>query len=304
MGKISLALMLLAAQAESSWAVGKESRSFHDCSKNPQFIQKVGMQQPVAIDTRQSRFPGVVFKELRGAKRIYRHPSWQLSGHVGSTVRDEFGNVYVVPVPSIGLDTNPLANRNTVFKIDSVTGLMSKFIELPTSDATSQSNPFGTMGLALDCDTRSLYVSSVANSAIDRVNGTIYQIDYTQAKIVSQLNGIDGIGLAVFDPGQGKRLFYGDARSSSMYSVSLLENGRFETNTNPRHELSLLGIKNGDSTQIKKIQFRPDKQYGYKLIVNDTEFAFRLLAHSGRRFRHYEFVQGESAAEWEFLNVR
>lgn len=291
------------------WVLADDKADFkiapaYHCAANPKFIRSAGMQQPVAIDTQQSLLPGIVFKELRGAQRLYRHPSWEMSGHVASTVRDSAGNIYAIPVPSLGLDTNPLSRRNTIYRIDSATGIMSIFVELPMFGASSQKNPFGTLGLTLDCDSQSLYVSSVANSTPRESNGVIYKINLTTRKIESQLPNVDAIGLGIFNHSDGKRLYYGDARSSSVYSLALSSNGQFLPTEMPRHELSLLEIRNGDTTQVQKVRFQADKEYGYKLVVTDTEFSYRLLAESHKRFRHYEYVWDNNLDKWVFLKIR
>ena len=276
----------------------------YNCAAYPKFIQKIGLQQPAAIDTQQSLLPGVVIKELEGKRRIYRHTSWEMSGHVTSTVRDSDGDIYAVPVPSVGLDTNPLERRNTVYRIDSITGVMSVFIKLPLAETSFQGNPFGTLGLTLDCDTSSLYVSSVANSTPREVNGVIYQIGLRNRKIIAQFPQVDAMGLAVFNLGEGKRLYFGDARSSSVFSVALSQNGQFVREQKPRHEFSLLDIRNGDTTQIRKIRFTQDPQYGYKLIATETEFSFRMHAQSHRRYRHYEYIWDTRQKNWKYLQIR
>lgn len=301
-GVFSCGLYLSAGVAHAQAEV--QAADPYHCVRKPKFIQTAGMQQPVAIDTKQSRLPGVVIRELKGAKRSFRHPTWSQSGHVASTIRDSNGNIYAVPFPSISLDINPLEKRNTVYKIDSITGEMTPFVHLPLIGEHSQQNPFGTMGVTLDCDTNSIYVSSVANSSPNEVNGVIYQVNIDTAQIESRLSGVDAMGVGIFDAGNGKRIYFGDARSSSIYSLPLLKNGDFSTQEQPRHELSLLEVKNGDSTQVRKIVFVKDKQYGYKLVATETEFSFRLLAESGRRFRDYEFLWNASTGRWIFNTIR
>ena len=279
-------------------------RDFYSCARNPEFIKKAGMQQPIAIDTQQSRLPGLVIRELLGQKRVYRHTSWDQTGHVASTVRDSDGNIYVVPTPSISLEHNPLENRNTIYKVDSMTGVMSPFLELPLPEQSSQTNPFGTLGLALDCESNSLYVSSVAGSTHDQINGRIYQINLSTAQIESEFAGFDPIGLGLFDTGGNKRLYFGDARSSSVFSLPVDDKGGLNSAVAPRHEFSLLMVKNGDSTNVRKIVFKRHKKHGYVLSATETEFAFRLIADSARRFKHYEFFWNPQNSGWEFLESK
>ena len=275
----------------------------YGCAKMPPFIANLGLQQPVAIDTTLSRLPGLALRELQGQKRIYQGRTWRQTGYVSSTVRDASGHIYVIPVPSISLDINPLDKRNTIYKIDAKTGLMSVFLELPLPAQATQANPFGTMGLALDCQTNSLYVSSVAGSTPADVNGVIYQIDLSRAAVVDKLEGVDSIGLGIFNTGKQKRLYYGDARSSSVYSVPLLNKGRFSDLAEPRHEISLLALRNGDSTQVRKIKFQPSREHGYVMALSDTEFSYRLVAETSRRYRHYRFAWQGDTNSWKLLNI-
>jgi hypothetical protein len=276
----------------------------YDCAAQPKFIAKTGMQQPVAIDTQQSLFPGLVVKELRPPQRTFRHPTWEMSGYLASTVRDAKGNIYAVPTPSIGLDKNPLSRRNYVYKVDTTSGEMAVFAKLPASETESQSNPFGTLGLTLDCDTNSLFVSSVADSTPTERNGAIYRVDAGSGKIISKLPNVDAIGLAIFDHGSGKRLYYGDARSSSVYSVALSEQGDFIQDEKPLHEFSLLNLKNGNSTQVRKLRFMRDREFGFVLVASETEFAFRLTARTVRPFKHYKFAWNPKERKWVHVGFR
>jgi len=273
------------------------------CAIIPPFIAELSLQPPIVIDTQQSKYPGVVLKEVGGRRAIYRHASWRVTGHVGSTVRDQKGNIYVVPVPAISLDINPLSRRNRVYKIDGKTGLMQLFSELPIAHESTQLNPFGTVGLAIDCTTNSLYVSSIAGSTVREENGVIYQIDLSNGSVIDQFLGVDALGLGVFNFLHEKRLYYGDARSSSVYSLLLDKNGHFNDGTNAIHELSLLSVRNGNSTQARKLKFIRDQQQ-HVLVVSETEFSFRLLTELGRHFKHYVFALNKDSKEWEFKKIQ
>lgn len=276
----------------------------YSCAKLPPFIQSLGMSESIAIDTTVTRLPGVVLREFDGQRRLYQHPSWSVAGHVSSTVRDQYGNIYVIPVPSIGLDTNPLERRNIVYRIDAKTGVMVEFIALPLPKESSQSNPFGTLALALDCETNSLYVSSIAGSTASNVAGTIYRIDLSSKQIIDRYDGVDAIGLGIFNYPQEKRLFFGDARSSNVFSLGLTKQGIFKKEQTPKYEVSVLAVKNGDSTQVKKIRFARGPNNLFKMTLSDTEFAYRMQAETNRQFRHYEFLLDQEKLTWVFDRIR
>ncbi len=278
--------------------VNAQVSNTYNCARMPLFISKVGLQQPVAIDTKRLDLPGVTIKELSAKKRSYRHQTWRITGHVSSTVRDGLGNIYVVPVPSISLDINPIERNNVVYKIASETGLMEKFVQLPKPSNLDQSNPFGTMSISLDCSTNSLYVASVAGSTPAQVNGRVYQIDIKTKQIISKSAPIDAVGVAVADTPSGKRLYYGDARSSSLYSIALNQDGSFDRSQQKRYELSLLHVKNGDSTQIRKINFFNDQAGKLWMRLSDTEFSFRLAAETNRQYKNYDFAVPFDLKSW------
>jgi len=263
----------------------------YNCAKLPPFVSKKGIVQPVVIDTTIIRLPGLVIRELTGKKRLYQHPSWRQTGHVGPTVRDALGNIYVISIPSIALDTNPLENRNRVYKVDATSAEMSLFVDLPLPANATQQNPFGTLGLALDCETNSLYVSSVAGSEPGKVKGKIYQIDLKTGKILDSVSDIDGIGIAVFKLAAQKRLYFGDARSSSVFSLPLLKSGGFVRPGSPKYEFSLLAIKNGDSTQVRKIKFRNGDENRPQMVVDEAVFSYRMTAQT-RDKRELEYTNG------------
>ncbi len=293
----------VSAQQKTSLAVAPVG-GVYNCARIPQFVHKAGLQQPVAIDTSMSQLPGVVIRELTGQKRMYQPDAWKVTGHVGSTVRDAQGNIYIVPIPSVALDSNPLSKRNTVYRIRSDNGDIEVYKQLPLPEKESQQNPFGVVGLAIDCTTNRLYVSSLAGSEPNNVAGKIYQIDLTTGKLVDVLSGVDALGLAIFNHQDGKRLYFGDARSSSLYSLSLTNNGRFKKNKTPKYELSLLEFKNGDSTQIRKIRISKSKAGAHLMTLDDTEFAYRLAAETNRKYKKYTLALDNEDKKWRLLSIR
>lgn len=303
---LSKILVILVISSVTSHAVAQSYRvgGVYGCAKEPPFLKRLNMSEQTVIDTTVMRLPGVVFRELDGQQRLYQKPSWRQAGNVGSTVRDAQGNIYVIPVPKVSLELNPLEKRNIIYKIDAQTGEMSQFIDIPSPEKSSQSNPFGALGLALDCETNSLYVSSVAGSEIGKPAGSIYRVDLTTGKIADDFFGFDAIGLGVLNFPNEKRLYIGDARSSSVYSVLLNRNGQFSLGQAPRYELSLLLIKNGNSTQVKKIRFTLGADGGMKMILSDADFSYRLQASTGQLFRHYEFIYNSHAKKWELDTIR
>ncbi len=218
---------------------------------------------------------------------------------MGAFERDQEGNIYVSPMPYVSLLDNPPETQNQIYKIDAKTGEMSLFIKLPGENQLDSRNPFGVMGLFFDCDTDSLYVTSLAGSLPLQEKGRIYQIDLKTRKILSKLENTDAIGVGVFNTKAGKRLYFGSARNSHVYSVALNAQGHFANNK--RYEYSLSQIKGGDSTVVKRIVFSRDKQGRFLMVVQEVEFGFRLFAENNPYRKKYIFAYDEEKGKWSFL---
>ena len=270
------------------------------CQAMPPFIAKTGLGAQVAIDTQQRGYTGLRLLQTQGGQ-TWQHPTWDDAGHVGAFARDRQGNIYVAPTPEVSLAENPPALQNRIYRVDGLTGEMALWLELPAVAPPSQSNPFGTMGLFYDCDTDSLYASSLAGSTAKQANGRIYRIEIASKNVVSQLESTDAIGVGVFNGATQKRLYWGAARSSDVYSVVLDAKGNFTADV--RHETALATLPDGNSTSVRKISFGQDRQGQFLMQLKETEFGFRLLAENNPRKRTYNFVYQADKDQWPFLGA-
>ena len=135
-------------------------------------------------------------------------------------------------------------------------------------------NPFGLMGLGLDCETNSLYVTSVAGSSATQELGRIFRIDLATMQIADQLDGVDAIGVGIFKGVDGKRLYYGAARTPLVYSISLDDKGDFVGA--PREEFSIASIPGVGNQRVRRINFLSPQE----MSVRSVEFNFSLRAES------------------------
>lgn len=291
-------LLLLSACGEPDMGNFKPGVA-NACQAMPAFISKTGLGAQVAIDTQQRGYTGIRLLNVQSGK-AWQHPSWDDAGHVGAFARDRQGNIYVAPTPEVSLAENPPALQNRIYKIDAQTGEMALWLELPAVAPPSQSNPFGTMGLFYDCDTDSLYVSSLAGSTPKQANGRIYRVDRASRAVVSQLEGTDAIGVGVFNGVKHKRLYFGAARSSDVYSVALDAKGDFIQDV--RHEFALATLPEGNSTSVRKFEFA-ERQGQYVMQVKELEFGFRLLAENNLHKRMYVFAYDSAVDKWSFVNA-
>lgn len=271
------------------------------CRAQASFVVNTGLSQPVALDSRQRGYKGLRLVSMR-TQKTWQHPSWDDLGHIGAFARDRQGHIYVVAVPNVSLSAELMAGLpNKLYRIDAVTGEMAFFMDLPAVAAPSTSNPFGIMGLFYDCDTDSLYVSSVAGSSSTAVNGRIYQVDVAGKKVVAQLAQTDALGIAVFNGPTHKRLYLGSARTPDIYSVALDATGGFSRDV--RHEFSLSELPGGNTSNARKITIQRDKQGTFLMKIKEQEFGFRLLAENNNNRRIYQFSFVQSQDQWAFQNA-
>jgi hypothetical protein len=265
------------------------------CINDSQFMTLFGFPGGGVLDTRARYGQGLWLRELDENGRIvrsYQHPSWTRAGYLGAFQRDDSGNVYLIPSPFISLLDNPVEKANILYRIDSRTGVMQPLVDLPALAPASPQNPYGLMDVTYDCDTHSLYVSSVFGSTYDQVAGTIFQIDPDTGEIKSTLERIDAFGLGVFNGVNGKRLYFGLARSPEIMSVALDENGGFTQDF--RSELSLLNQGFHRSEQAQSITFRGENQ----MVVRTTQFNFNLVAPTETRQTLLSYIYSSQQDVW------
>lgn len=266
------------------------------CTSLPPFARALGYDESAVLDTQGNRKGLVLYSRPASPEQqpadVYQHPTWDDAGYLGQTVTDKFGNIYAAPAPRISLFDNPPELQNTLYKIDANTGVMAAFLSLPWAAAPSPANPYGLLGLAYDCDTHSLYASSVAGSTRLREAGRIFHIDLNTGRVASQLEAIDAFGLAVFNGVSGKRLYFGSARHSEIRSVALAEDGRFAGV--PRLEVSLAGWGPAGDDKARRLDFTTRNT----LIVRGVEFNFNLIARSDRPQTTYTLNYDPNTDTW------
>ena len=271
----------------------------YQCRRIPAFVAENGLRQPVAVDTKQSRFLGPVFRELKENGKLFRDKSWEQAGHVGPVILDQRGDVFIIPVPAVSLNHNPPAKQNRIYKIDGRSAKMELFLELPGDALPNNDNPFGAMGQAYDCETDSLYVSSIAGSKPLEEHGKIFQIDAKSGQLLSTLEGIDTIGLGVFNLLKEKRLYFGSARNSGVYSVALDKAGHFIGK--PQYEFALSEMSDGSTTKAKKFRFSKAKDGSHLMMVSELDFDYRLTAQNTKLVKRYIYQLDSKNKQWRYL---
>lgn len=278
------------------------------CRRLPGFVAAQGFDPATAaLSTSDDRRMGLLLIEPDGAggQRVYQHPSWDDAGWLGGVALDERGNVYVVPAPRISLFDNPPAAHTRLYRVDTDTGVLSVLLELPAaapvaSTAPSQTNPYGLMGVTYDCETASLYVSSIAGSSRTAEVGRLFRIDVSgaQPKIAAQFEGVDAIGLGVFNGAKDKRLYFGSARTSEIRSVALDTRGDFFGGA--RVDFSLAEHDPRGDDKARRLTFSE----AAGLRVDALKFNYNLVASSEHRQNMYRYAYDSNTDGWVFLEVR
>lgn len=261
------------------------------CQQIPPFVRALGFGNNAAFSTSDRKIQGLILME---GERIYQHPTWKLAGSLAPITRDGKGNTFVAPAPWIDVLENKPEEQNKVFKVDGQTQEMKVFAELPKAAAPSSQNPYGVLGLSFDCETNSLYASSVAGSTRNEVVGRIFQIS-PEGKVLSQMEKTDAIGLAVFNSANGKRLYFGQARNSEIWSVALNEKGNFSGEA--RKEISLEGLGPRGDDKARRINFSSQNE----MIVFGIEFGFNLIAPTEKQETIYRFRYDAAKDAWNYL---
>lgn len=276
----------------SGWAPGPVNL----CRGAPKFPTKLGFSNAVAFSTSERLNKGLELIEpgaggsLENAKR-YQDPTWTMGGYLGVFVADRDGNVYVAPSPRISLIDNPPDKANILYKVDTNSGVMSEYLNLPTDTPPSSENPYGILALTYDCDTNSLYVTSVMGSTRAKQVGRIYRVDLKTGQVADQYDGVDAFGVAPFNLPTGKRLYFGSARTPEVYSIALDGEGNFSGE--PRLEVTL----NGAFNKPRRIDFNARNQ----MLVRGIDFNFTLSATSEDRRTDYLFGYDPANDKWTQL---
>ncbi|MBX3064806.1 MAG: hypothetical protein KF726_17620 [Anaerolineae bacterium] len=266
----------------------------------PPFAKALGFNANVLVDTRARVVKGVQLIEVDQSgktTRSYQHPSWTMAGYLGPQVTDRFGNIYLTPVPFINLLDNPVEKANIIYRIDANTGEMSPLVDLPAVAAPSLDNVYGLLGLAYDCDTNSLYASSVLGSTRDQQLGRLFRIDLKTGQVASILEGVDAFGLNVFNSARGKRLYFGRARVAEINSVSLDANGDFSGELRTEFSIADLGVSGDERARVLNFSGRD------QLVIQIKQFAFNLVAPTESLQTALEYRYDSAADTWHLVNA-
>ena len=272
------------------------------CKRNPTFIQAMGFDGKSSFfSTSDINTMGLVLlqSEQPGnpnfpVTKSFQHPSWKKAGWLAPILIDETGNIYTAPAPFINILNNPIANNNTIYRVDAQTGEMQEFMRLPFEDSINEQNPYGIIGMIYLCETGTLYVSTVAGSRLHKENGHIYAINLKSKKIIDQVSNTDAMGLGITYTTGKRQLFFGTGRNSDVQVITLSKEGKFLDKPQAIFTLQNLGPRGDD--KVRRI--KTDKSGN--LLVYGMEFNFNLIAPREKQETLYMFIYDESQKKWVF----
>ncbi len=278
----------------------------NNCKRNPPFVQTMGFDgkssffstsdiKTMGLLLLQSEQPG---NPNAAITKSFQHPSWRKAGWLAPILIDEAGNIYTAPAPFISILDNPIANNNTIYKVDARSGIMEEFMRLPFADSINTQNPFGIIGMVYLCETGTLYVSSVAGSRLHEEKGHIYAIDVKNKKIIDEIDGTDAMGMGITYTTGKRQLYFGTGRNSDVKTVTLSSAGKFTDKPTVAFTLANLG-PNGDD-KVRRI--RTDQSGN--LIIHGMEFNFNLIPAREKQETIYNFLYNEEEKKWAFQQTR
>ncbi len=269
----------------------------NDCKAQPLFIKKIGLNSTnVAFSTSEKRTMGLCAVEIVGNQRkVYQDSSWKKAGWLGPILLDPAGNCFVAPIPVINLLDNPPEKQNIIYKVDAATGKMNSFLALPIVEKKSETNPYGILGFTYLCEANTLYASTVYGSTLQNEKGVLYALDAVNATIIDKLDNVDAMGMGISYFTGKRKLYFGSARNSNVYSIVINDKGNFIGK--PILEFSIDGLGPRGDDKAKKIKF--NKATGF-MQVYGYEFNYNLTAPTEKQENIYDFFWDAEAQKWEF----
>jgi hypothetical protein len=283
---ISCCLLLLAAACKHEEEVDYDA---NNCKRLPAFIQSLGYDQRKSLfTTSDKKRMGLLLMESERPNdpdfppaKIYQHPSWKTGGWLGPILIDNEGNIFTSPAPLVNVWDNPVANQNTIYKVNAGNGVMEEFMRLPIKDSSVQ-NAYGIMAMAYLCETNTLYVSTVSGSDRQHERGAVYAIDTKEKKIIDKLTATDAMGMGITYITGRRELFFGTGRNADVNSIVLDKNGKFSGKPTFAFTLNGLGPRGDD--KVRRIN--TDRSGNLNII--GMEFNYNLIAPSEKQDALYK----------------
>ena len=274
---------------EKNFDIGAFSRT-RGCARHPNFLAKLRVPQPIAIDLSQQRYKGLAFLYGRGLHQAVHLKTWEAFDYFSTYALDPRGNIYLSPMPFVSIKPKTFGFQKNIYFLDTNSGNLSVWLSLDEVKATPN-NPFGVIALVYDCDDNTLWVSAIDESSYSKSRGVIYHIDTTSKKILQRIKGVDALSLALLKSSKGKFLLMGDARKSQLLAMKIKESRALVT------PIKLLELSNS-LEHIRKIKIKGENL----LELQTIPFSYTLIAQTsdGEDRKYYKAVWQRNVLSWKF----
>ena len=267
------------------------------CRRLPAFTSQLDLSDSAFFGTNVAGHTGLAIADPP-ANSVLQDDTWDDAGNLGPYVLDGLGNVWTAPVPLTSLEMNPAEQQNKIYRVDTNTAKMVEYVELLPARPPSEFNPFGIVGLTYDCETNSLYAASLMGSTPTEEVGRIFRVDLDDNAATLVMEGKDAMGLGVAEGPDGKRLYYGLARSGDVWSLPLDAAG--DAAGDSRLEFSLAALS-GTATSDRAQRISVDDDGN--LEIKGVEFTYSLRI-SGQTVPtiYVVHLDGETG-KWTFVSA-
>ncbi len=276
---------------EKPFNIGTFTRT-RGCARHPNFLAKLRVPQPVAIDLSQKRYKGLAFLYGRELNQAVHLKTWEEFDYFSTYALDPKGNIYLTPMPFVSVKEKTFEFQKNIYFLDSNSGNLSVWMSLDEVRATPN-NPFGVIAVVYDCDDSTIWVSTIDESSYDKGRGVIYHIDIASKKILQSVKGVDALSLTLLKSSKGKFLLMGDARKSQLLAIEIREGRALD---NP---IKLLKLPN-TLEHIRKIKVRGENL----LELQTIPFSYTLIAQTSGEDdrRYYRAIWNSATLSWEIEN--
>ncbi len=263
------------------------------CAQLPQFVKNLGFTTNAIIDTSDKRVPGFrIIDPNTQPLKVKHETEWEQAGFLGAPIIDNAGDIYVAPAPHLNQTLNPPERQNTIYRVRGADGKMEVFATIPQDQDVTEGfgNPYGILAMAFDCQTKSLYVSTIAGSNSTQERGHIVRIQISTGKITSQIDAVDAFAVEVGREGLKGRLYFGKTREPSIWSVQIDQHG--DLIGKPKRELNYGTALQDAYGRAKRISF----DFG-RMTLRILPFDYTLVPHG----QEQQTVQAIFTTAWEVL---
>lgn len=258
------------------------------CARHPNFLNKLKIPQPIAIDLSQKQHKGLAFLYGQGLSKALHLKTWEKFDYFSTYALDPKGNMFLTPMPFISVKERTFEFQKNIYKLDTNSGKLSIWMNLENIHAGAN-NPFGIISLVYDCDDNTLWVSAIDETSYKRNRGVIYHIDVKSKKILQKVQGIDALTLQLVRSEKTKYLLLGNARKNELNALEI-------QNKMLSSELITLLRLPSFNEHIRKIKVRSKNL----LELQTIPFSYTLIAETsgddGRKY--YTFKWDEYTLSW------